>query len=63
MHEVESSLVIITNISEHYPVYARDKFETLPEDSISINSYYKLFQMRTYQTLKIHYKILTGTKY
>ena len=35
--EVESSGVITTNISDHYPVFAREKFPTLPEDSISIN--------------------------
>ena len=34
--EVESSGVI-TNISDHYPVFAREKFPTLPEDSTSIN--------------------------
>ena len=39
--EVESSGVITTNISGHYPVFAREKFPTLPEDSISIN--YKIF--------------------
>ena len=35
--EAESSGVITTNISDHYPVFAREKFPTLPEDSISIN--------------------------
>ena len=30
-----------TNISDHYPVCAREKFPTLPEDSISIN--YRVF--------------------
>ena len=59
--EVESSGVITKNISYHYPVFAREKFPSLPEDSISIN--YRVFWMRTYQTLKIHYKILTGTRY
>ena len=38
--EVESSGVI-TNISDHYRVFAREKFPTLPEDSISIN--YRVF--------------------
>ena len=28
--EVESSGVITTNISDHYPVFAREKFPTLP---------------------------------
>ena len=59
--EVESSVVITTNISDHYPVFAREKFPTLPEDSISIN--YIFFQMRTYRTFKIPYRILTGTEY
>ena len=35
--EVESSGVITKNISDHYPVFAREKFPTLPEDSILIN--------------------------
>ena len=35
--EVESSGVRTTNISDHYPVFAREKFPTLPEDSILIN--------------------------
>ena len=35
--EVESSGVITTNISDHYPVFAREKFPTQPEESISIN--------------------------
>ena len=35
--QVESSGVITTNIADHYPVFAREKFPTLPEDSISIN--------------------------
>ena len=39
--EVESSGVITTNISDQYPVFAREKFPTLPEDSISIN--YRVF--------------------
>ena len=39
--EVELSGVITTNISDHYPVFAREKFPTLSEDSISIN--YKVF--------------------
>ena len=39
--EVESSGVISTNIFDHYPVLAREKFQTLPEDSISIN--YRVF--------------------
>ena len=39
--EVESSEVITTNISDHYPVFAREKFPTLPEDSISMN--YRVF--------------------
>ena len=52
---------IIRLISDHYPVFAREKFPTLPEDSISID--YRVFLMRTYQSLKIHYKILTGTRY
>ena len=38
--EVESSGVI-TTISDHYPVFAREKFQTLPDDSISIN--YRVF--------------------
>ena len=38
--EVES-FGVITNISDHYPVFAREKFPTLPEDSISIN--YRVF--------------------
>ena len=38
---VESSGVITTNISDHYPVFAREKFKTLPEDSISSN--YRVF--------------------
>ena len=59
--EVESSGVITTNISDHYPVFARGKFPTLPEYSTSITI--ESFQMRTYQTLKIHYKILTRTQY
>ena len=39
--EVESSGVTTTNISNHYPVFAREKFPTLPEDSISIK--YRVF--------------------
>ena len=39
--EVELSGVITTNIFDHYPVFAREKFPTLPEDSISIN--YRVF--------------------
>ena len=39
--EVESSGVITTNISDHHPVFAREKFPTLPEDSIPIN--YRVF--------------------
>ena len=39
--KVESSGVITTNISDHSPVFAREKFPTLPEDSISIN--YRVF--------------------
>ena len=39
--EVESSGVITTNIFDHYPVFVREKFPTLPEDSISIN--YRVF--------------------
>ena len=35
--EAESSGVMTTNISDHYPVFAREKFLTIPEDSISIN--------------------------
>ena len=37
--EVESS--ITTSISDHYPVFAREKFSALPDDSISIN--YRVF--------------------
>ena len=36
--EVESSGVI-TNISDHYPVFAREKFPTLPEDSMGTHVY------------------------
>ena len=39
--KVESSGVITTNISDHYPVFAREKFPTLPGQSISIN--YRVF--------------------
>ena len=35
--EVGSCGVITRNISDHYPVFAREKFPTLPGDSISIN--------------------------
>ena len=42
VHVVESSGVITTNISDHYPVFAREKFPTQPEDSISI--YYSVFR-------------------
>ena len=42
VEEVKSSGVIKkTNISDYYPVFAREKFLTLPEDSISIN--YRIF--------------------
>ena len=61
VEEVESSGVITANNSDLYPAFSREKFTSLPEDSISIN--YSFFQMRTYQTLKNHYKILTGTQY
>ena len=38
--------------------------QALREDSISnINQPIQLFQMRTYQTLKIHYRILTAIQY
>ena len=59
--EVESSGVITTNISDHYPVFAREKFPTLPEDSISTN--YRVFSDENLSIFKIHYKILTGTRY
>ena len=39
--EVESPGVVTTNIYDHYPVFARENFPTLPEDSISIN--YRVF--------------------
>ena len=35
--KVELSGVITPNISDHNPAFAREKFPTLPEDSISIN--------------------------
>ena len=35
VEEVESSGVLTTNISDRYPVFSREKFPTLPEDSIS----------------------------
>ena len=41
VEEVESSWVITTNISDHYPVFSWKIFPTLPEDSISIN--YRVF--------------------
>ena len=34
--EVKSSGVIPTNISDHFPVFAKEKFSTLPQNSISI---------------------------
>ena len=48
--EVESSEVITTNISDHYPVFAREKFPTLPEDSISIN--YRVFSNENLSIIK-----------
>ena len=59
--EVESSGVITTNISHHYPVSLERDFQTYLK--IQYQSTIEFFQMRTYQTLKIHYKLLTGTKY
>ena len=38
--EAETSALIPTNISDHYPVFSREKFPTLPE----------ILQLRTYQT-------------
>ena len=48
--EAESSGVITTNISDHYPVFAREKFPTLPEDSISIN--YRVFSHENLSNFK-----------
>ena len=39
-----------TSISDHYPVFAREKFPTLPEDSISIN--YRVFSDENLSNLK-----------
>ena len=57
--EVESSGVITTNISDHYPVLVERNFHHYLK--IQYQSTTEFFQMRTYQTLKIHHKILTGT--
>ena len=59
--EVESSGVLTRNIFDHYPVFSREKFPTIHEDSISIN--YRVFSDENLSTLKIYYKILTGTQY
>ena len=48
--EVASSGVITTNISDHYAVFAREKFPTLTEDSISIN--YRVFSDENLSNLK-----------
>ena len=39
--KVGTAGIITTNISDHYPVFIREKFPTLPEASISIN--YRVF--------------------
>ena len=59
--EVVSSGVIITNISDHLTVFSREKLPT--QLKIQWQSTIECFRMRTYQTLKIHYKLLTGTRY
>ena len=63
--KVESSGVITTNISDHYPVFARITIlysldrNFQPYLKIQYQSTIEFFQMRTNQTLKINYKILT----
>ena len=47
---VESSGVTTTNISDHYPVFAREIFPTLSEDSISIN--YRVFSNENLSNIK-----------
>ena len=41
---------VITNISDHYPVFAGDKFPTLPKCSISIN--YRVFSDENLSSFK-----------
>ena len=38
VQEVESSGVIRTKISDHFPIFSGEKLPTLPEDSMAINN-------------------------